>query len=173
MRIGIWLTEAAWPAAVDAAAELLGSLAGETDVVLLCVARDDAAAQVAGAFGGLWGRGSRGDPGPVVAREAEAAAAELLRRGAQRLGHPCRTATLRGRPERAVTAAAADLDLLVLARDGDLGRLGPKSLAPDTRFVVDHAPCRVLLVWPGTAPGLGSIPPPPPPGHVPGEGAAG
>ena len=169
MRIGIWLTEAAWPAAVRAAAELLGALAQPADdprpphdVVLLCVAGDEAAAQVSGAFGGLWGRGARRDPGPVVAAEAEAAAADLLRRAAERLGHPSRTRTLHGRPERAVTAAAAELDLLVLARDGDLKRLGPRSLGPDTRFVVDHAPCRVLLVWPGTAPDLGSLPPPPP-----------
>ena len=38
---------------------------------------------------------------------------------------------------------------------------------PDTRFVVDHAPCAVLLVWPGEAPTVDSIPPPPahPPAH--------
>jgi hypothetical protein len=28
-------------------------------------------------------------------------------------------------------------------------------------------PCPVLLVWPGEAPDLESIPPPPPPGHEP------
>ena len=39
------------------------------------------------------------------------------------------------------------MDLLVLARDGDHSRLGPHSLGPAARFVVDHAPCRVLLVW--------------------------
>ena len=44
--------------------------------------------------------------------------------------------------------AAAGADLLILARDGER-RPGPKSLGPRTRFVVDHAPCRVLLVWPG------------------------
>jgi 4-amino-4-deoxy-L-arabinose transferase-like glycosyltransferase len=31
-----------------------------------------------------------------------------------------------------------------------------------TRFVVDHAPCATLLVWPSTPPAIGSIPPPPP-----------
>ena len=76
-----------------------------------------------------------------------------------------------------MVAAAADADVLVLARDGDRTRLGPRSLAPATRFVVDHAPCAVVLVWPDPAPGLGSLPlpppgppppaPPPPPPHDP------
>jgi hypothetical protein len=39
------------------------------------------------------------------------------------------------------------MDLLVLARDGDRSRPGPHSLGPAARFAVDHAPCRVLLVW--------------------------
>ncbi len=63
--------------------------------------------------------------------------------------------------EREVVAASEGFDLLVLARDGDRARLGPKSLAPPTRFVVDHAPCAVLLVWPDEAPGVGTLPPPP------------
>lgn len=167
MRIGIWLTEGAWPAAVDAASEWVTD---EADVVLLHVAGGGAEDAVSGAFGGLWGRGRRADPATRLAAEAEAASARLLQRAADRLGRPCERLSLTGRPERAVTAAAGSLDLLVIARDGDLSRLGPRSLGPDTRFVVDHAPCRVLLVWPGTAPGLGSIPPPPeppPPGPPP------
>jgi nucleotide-binding universal stress UspA family protein len=60
-----------------------------------------------------------------------------------------------------VLAACADAGLLVLARDGDHTRLGPRSLGHATRFVVDHAPCPVLLVWPEQAPDLTSIPPPP------------
>ena len=42
-------------------------------------------------------------------------------------------------------AALEGADLLVLARDGER-RPGPKSLLPRTRFVVDHATCKVLLV---------------------------
>jgi hypothetical protein len=58
------------------------------------------------------------------------------------------------------------------------GRRGPghdpagrisASLGPVTRFVVDHAPCAVLLVWPDGTPAVESIPPPPPgPPHPPG-----
>ena len=39
-----------------------------------------------------------------------------------------------------------DADVLVLARDGR--HPGPHSLGHATRFVVDHAPCTVLLAWP-------------------------
>jgi hypothetical protein len=53
------------------------------------------------------------------------------------------------------------MDILVLARDGNRQRLGPRSLGPAARFVVDHAPCRVLLIWPDVAPALTTIPPPP------------
>src|SRR5262245_50099814 len=41
---------------------------------------------------------------------------------------PCERLKSQGRPERAVVAASASADLLVLARDGDQARLGPKSL---------------------------------------------
>lgn len=159
MRVGIWLAEGSWPAAVDAARELLDET---TEVVLLHVAGAGAQDALAGAVGGLWGRGRRRDPVDTLTAEAVAASTTLLERAATRLGRPCRADSLRGRSERAITAVADGLDLLVLARDGDLSRLGPHSLGPDTRFVVDHAPCRVLLVWPGAAPSLASIPPEPP-----------
>jgi nucleotide-binding universal stress UspA family protein len=46
-----------------------------------------------------------------------------------------------------VLAALGDADLLVLARDGERDRPGPRSIGHATRFVLDHAPCDVLLVW--------------------------
>ena len=39
---------------------------------------------------------------------------------------------------------------------------GPGALGPADRFVVDHAPCPVLLVWPEDPPGTATIPRPPP-----------
>ncbi len=65
-----------------------------------------------------------------------------------------------------MVAACDGADLLVLARDGER-KLGPPSLGKHQRFVVDHAPSRVLLVWPDEPPGVGEMPPPPPPGHEP------
>jgi hypothetical protein len=67
-------------------------------------------------------------------------------------------------------AAADGMDILVLAGGDDRERLGPRSLCPTTRFVIDHAPSRVVLIWPDTTPELATIPPPPsgaPPPHSP------
>jgi nucleotide-binding universal stress UspA family protein len=71
----------------------------------------------------------------------------------------------RGRAEREVVRAAEGADLLICARDGERDRLGPRSLGPATRFVVDHAPCPVPLVWPPSPPGVDSLPPPYGPGR--------
>ena len=105
---------------------------------------------------------------------AAASAGELLEAAAARLGRPCDRLEIKGRTERVVVAASAQADLLIVARDGDQARLGPKSLGQATRFVVDHAACPVLLVWPGSAPGVATIPPPPhhpppPPDHPPAD----
>lgn len=66
-----------------------------------------------------------------------------------------------------ILPAGRALRELVAARDGDRSRLGPRSLGPATPFVVDHAPCQVLLVWPDQVPRLDSMPPPPGRGHPP------
>jgi len=60
-----------------------------------------------------------------------------------------------------VVSASAEADLLIVARDGDRSRLGPKSMGRATRFVVDHAACPVLLVWPDPAPDVATMPAPP------------
>jgi hypothetical protein len=54
--------------------------------------------------------------------------------------------------------AETGADVLVLSRAD--GHPGPRSIAHETRFVLDHAPCAVLLVWPGEPPT--DAPPPPP-----------
>jgi nucleotide-binding universal stress UspA family protein len=117
-----------------------------------------------GAYAGLFGRRAR-DPAARLEEMAAAGAGELLEaaaaRLAQGLGRGCDQLKLEGRTERVVVAASAQADLLIAARDGDQARLGPKSLGRATRFVVDHAACPVLLVWPGTPPDVSSIPPPP------------
>jgi nucleotide-binding universal stress UspA family protein len=77
-------------------------------------------------------------------------------------GRPCTHTEHTGRIEREVVAATESADLLILARDGDRTHLGPHSLGPASRFVVDHALCPLLLVWPETAPSLTILPPPPP-----------
>jgi nucleotide-binding universal stress UspA family protein len=58
-----------------------------------------------------------------------------------------------GRPEREIVNAAADwqADVLVVCPRAEYGgkpTIGPKSVGHVARFVLDHAPCPVLLVRP-------------------------
>jgi len=160
MAVVVWIVEGIWPACIDAARS--HTRAGD-EIVLLHVTDASVAAAAHGAYAGLLGRGHpEHDPGTRVEQLTAEAAAALLHAAIDRLGRPCQPVARVGRIEREVVAAADGADLLVVARDGDRRRLGPKSLDRHTRFVVDHAPCPVLLVWPDYAPPLASIPPPPP-----------
>jgi nucleotide-binding universal stress UspA family protein len=154
----IWVAEGTWRASVDAALSLAPAAARFT---LLHVTAAEVADAAHGAYAGLLGRGGR-DPGERLDALGASSAAELLDAAAARLGRRCERRAIHGQAERAVVAASAEADLLIVARDGDRTRLGPKSLGKTTRFVVDHAACPVLLVWPESAPGVATIPPPPP-----------
>lgn len=62
-----------------------------------------------------------------------------------------------GRPEREIVNCAAEWasNLLVIcsrARYNQRADIGPKSVGHVARFVLDHAPCPVLLVRPTSAP---------------------
>ena len=162
MAVIVWIAAGTWPACVDAAR---GFGPAGADIVMLHVSGDEAPAAARGAYAGLLGRGRPGqDPGPRLEELGAASARELLDAAAARLGRPCTRIERRGRVEREVVAAADGAELLILARDGET-RLGPRSLGPAGRFVVDHAPCPVLLVWGQDPPGAGAIPPPP--AHLP------
>lgn len=164
MAVVVWLTEGTWAACADAAR----LFAPTQDIVLLHVTGDDVAEAAHVAYRGLLGRGHpERDPGPRLDELAARAATDLLDAAAARIGRPVTRIERHGRVEREVVQAAQDAELLVMARDGDRTRLGPHSLGPRTRFVVDHAPCPVLLVWPDAAPDVTSLPPPPPPRKMP------
>jgi len=162
-----WIVEGTWPACVDAAR---GFAPAGAEITLLYVAGGEAPATAHGAYAGLLGRGQpERDPGRRLAELGASSAREMLEAAAARLGRPCIMIERRGRAEREVVAAAEGADLLILARDGDDTRLGPRSLGPASRFVIDHAPCPVLVVWPRKAPATGSIAQPPHPrGRRPG-----
>jgi nucleotide-binding universal stress UspA family protein len=155
-RILIWVTEGTWPACVDAARDLAQPA---DEYLLLYVVSDDIAAVAHGAFSGLLGRRPDRDPGDRVEHLLDDAADQLLASAVARLGRGATVLHGHGRVEREVVAAADGMDLLILARDGDRARLGPRSLGPAARFIVDHAPCPVLLVWPEDAPDVTSLPP--------------
>jgi nucleotide-binding universal stress UspA family protein len=157
MRVVVWIRERGWEACVDAAAALAPDAA---DLTLLAVPEADLEEVAAGGRAGLLGRHPRPPRGPSWDAVADEAAQGLLAAADERLGGAARTELRHGRPEREVVEACAGAGLLVLVRDGE-ARLGPKSLGRHARFVVDHAPCPVLLVWDGPAPAIDTLPPPP------------
>lgn len=165
MRALVWIIEDTWEATIAGAADFLPS---DADITLLHVASTEPETVARAARRGLLGRHPPPPPTPEPLQAiSEQAAQELLAEAKTRLGRPVKLEARRGRVEREVVAAAEGMDILVLARDGDRERLGPRSLGPAARFVVDHAPCRVLLIWPDAAPELTTIPSPPPSGGPP------
>ena len=167
MRALVWINEDTWEATVAQAAQFLP---GDAEITLLHVSSTEPEAVARAAHRGLLGRHPPPSATPEPLREiSEQAANKLLADAQIRLGRPATLQPRRGRVEREVVAAAEHMDILVLTRDGDRKRLGPRSLGPATRFVIDHAPCRVLIIWPDIAPELRTIPPPPPgaPGPAP------
>lgn len=161
VRTVIWVVEGTWEGCLDVAAQ---HLPAGSRVALLHVTPSDVGDVAEAAGVGLLGRAWGGRKPTAQFQEIAAeAGALLLAAAAARLGRQgVELIQLRGRVEREVVGAVADdVDLLVVARDGDHSRLGPRSLGPATRFVVDHAPCAVLLVWPDKPPGIESLPPPP------------
>ena len=165
MTVIIWVTEGTWRACVEAARRMVPA---DARIVLPHVTPEEIPAAAHGAYAGLLGRGHpERDPGTRVSALAAASAAKLLE-DARRLARPCDRTERRGRVEREVASSADGADLLIVARDGDRTHLGPKSLSPVSRFVIDHAPCAVLLVWPAAPTGIDTIPPRPhPPRHGP------
>jgi nucleotide-binding universal stress UspA family protein len=168
MRVLVWIVESGWEACIDHAA----TLPDDADIVLLHVASSDAEDLAERGAARRFGRRvPQPDPADSYRALAEAEAQQLLTDARTRLGRDAELVARRGKPEREVVAAAAAADLLITVRDGEL-KLGPKSLARHARFVVDHAPCPVLLVWRHAPPDIETIPPPPahpphPPEHRP------
>jgi nucleotide-binding universal stress UspA family protein len=148
MRVLVWIVEETWPATVAAAAAVLPA---DADVTLLHVRVSDAASVARGARHGLRGRPRR----PTAERLeviCEQGAGDLLADAQAALGRQAVLDARSGRTEHQVVAAAGTADLLVLARDQDHAHRGPRSLGPAVRYVVDHAPCGVLLIWPDAPP---------------------
>lgn len=97
-------------------------------------------------------------PGPLreQIRQAEEAAAQDILEEGKRYFSDAVTLRRAGRPEREIVNTAAEwrADVIVMcSRSPQKGgpALGPKSVGHVARFVLDHAPCPVLLVrqWAG------------------------
>ncbi len=157
MRVVIWIAEGTWEGCVDRADALLPE---DAEVTLLHVAPSEVEELASRGGARLLGRHPPPSHGPPLRAIAEEEAQALLESARSRLGRPAEIDSRRGKIEREVLDACAGADLLVLARDGKMD-LEPKSLGPRARFVLDHAPCEVLLVWPESPPGIDTIKLPP------------
>jgi nucleotide-binding universal stress UspA family protein len=81
-----------------------------------------------------------------------AAAQDILNEGLRYIPN-AETFRRQGRPEREIVNVAAEwqADLVIICPRGEYGgkpTIGPKSVGHVARFVLDHAPCRVLLIRP-------------------------
>ncbi len=149
MRVLIWIVEDTWKATVAAAAAFLPA---DAEVTLLYVTDSEAEIVTRGARHGLLGR-SYSTLDQSLRTLSEQSAQDLLAEAQTLLGRQAASEGRRGHVKREVVAAAEEMDLLVLARDGDHTHSGPRSLGPTARYVVDHASCAVLLVWPDSGSG--------------------
>jgi nucleotide-binding universal stress UspA family protein len=97
-------------------------------------------------------------PAPPPKREhqmlevEQASAEEIIAEGLRYLSGG-ETIQREGRPEREIVNAAAEwnADLIIIcprAEYSDKHKIGPKSVGHVARFVLDHAPCPVLLARP-------------------------
>jgi nucleotide-binding universal stress UspA family protein len=146
MRALVWIVAETWQATVAAAAAFLPA---DADVTLLYV-RSDAETVARGARSALLGR-SRRPAAEALDVISEQGARNLLADAQAALGRQAALDARAGRIEHEVVAAVGTADLLVFARDQGHAHRGPRSLGPTARYVVDHAPCAVLLVWPDAA----------------------
>jgi hypothetical protein len=144
VRVLVWIVEDSWKSTVAAAAEFLPA---DADITILHVRALEAESVARGALHGLLGRPHRNQAQSIEAI-SEQSAHDLLGEAQTLLGRQAGIDARSGRVEREVVAAAEQVDLLLLARDGDRAHIGPHSMGPTTRFVVEHAASAVLLVWP-------------------------
>ncbi len=117
-------------------------------MVLAACVEEEAEMALRVARRGLVGRGAWGEAARLLAGALDEAAEKLLDSSSRRLGHQARLVKVKGDVARGMLDLARGADLLVLARQGERDRAGPKSLGHLARFVVDHAPCDICLVWP-------------------------
>ncbi len=143
MRVLVWIAEGTWKAAVAAAKRFVPA---DAQIALLHIAPAEAQAVAREAPQALLGRRHAQSTGVLQSIAAQVASG-LLADARALLGRDATPDAQRGRVGEAVVAAAQMMDLLVIARDCDHAAEGPYSLGPTARYVLDHAPCPVLLVW--------------------------
>ena len=142
MRVLVWIVEGTWKAAVAAAKQFVPA---DAQITLLHVVPAEAQAVAREAPQALLGRWHARSTETLQSIAAQVASG-LLADARALLGRDATLDARCGRVGEAVAAAAQNTDLLVVARDCDHAAEGPHSLGPTARYVLDHAPCPVLLV---------------------------
>lgn len=94
-------------------------------------------------------------PHEAAIRSAEEAASRTViedaMQAAQRFGFKATEIIKEGQPEKIIIQVAREMEVTLIAiwaREGGAGhpRIGPAALGHTARFVIDHAPCDVLLL---------------------------
>ena len=142
MHVLVWIVEGTWMAAVAAAKQFVPA---DAQITLLHVIPAEAQAVAREAPQALLGRWHDRSTEALQSIAVQVASG-LLADARALLGRDARLDARCGRVGEAVVAAAQKTDLLVVARDCDHAGVGPHSLGPTARYVLDHAPCPVLLV---------------------------
>jgi nucleotide-binding universal stress UspA family protein len=134
---------------------LLAHLGNQPLELMLVFVIDEGPRHGLEALRGPFGRGPHLDPARRLQMEqAEARSGEVVLAEAQAavVGTDAVTVTthlMRGRPERVIVEIATqDVDLVVIGAREGVAVLppGPESVGHVARYVLDHAPCNVLLV---------------------------
>jgi nucleotide-binding universal stress UspA family protein len=144
MRVLVWIVEGTWKAAVVASKQFAPA---DAQITLLHVVPVEPQAVAREARQALLGRGHVQSTEAAFQSIAANVASGLLADARALLGRDAALNAQRGCVRDVVVAAAQKADLLVVARDCDHAGEGPNSLGPTARYVLDHAPCPVLLVW--------------------------
>ncbi len=156
MRVLCAIDQRGGPELIRRVAEVVGT--ENLELVLIHVI-DTGPRQELGHLQGPVRRGPLGGPGREralsMAEEAggQATLDEALT-AAQQIGAQAATRLERGKPEQVIVQVAAETGvglIAIRASEGSAGhpRLGPASVGHIVRFVLDHAPCDVLLLREG------------------------
>lgn len=152
MRVLCAVGQRGGPELINRVAEMVRS---GSDLLLLHVVDTGPRHDLRHLIGGL-----RHGPAAGPGRERELSAAEEsvgktslaeTQEAAEAAGFITRTSLVWGRPEEVILKVAADEEAVLIcisAREGAEGHphIGPASVGHTARFVLDHAPCDVLLL---------------------------
>lgn len=152
MKVLAWVSPETWRSVIEEV-----NRRPETDVVRVIAVVDVDHDLPPGLLDRVSGRGRAAR---ILKDLSEESAERALAKALSLIELSCESKLLKGPTARVVVEECEWADVLILARDGDRSRLGPRSIGRNSRFVIDHAPCSVTIIWPGSIPSSGMPLPP-------------